>query len=101
MIVPVDSCCDAFLEAHICRDLGSFFVVRRRASRSTRCSDVESSVTIFSQRAIWGGEYISMSIFELRLVDTLYPRGRIFCLRGRLVLWRKVYIIHSKNCVRG
>ena len=55
MIFPVGSCCDSILEAHLCRDLVAFFVARRRDPQSIRCFSVESSVAIFSQRAIWGG----------------------------------------------
>ena len=36
MIIPVGSCCDAILAAHLSQVLGAFFVLIYRASQSTR-----------------------------------------------------------------
>ena len=43
---------------------------------------MDSSFSILSQHAIWGGECIAMPILDLRLVETLEPRGRICLTEG-------------------
>ena len=78
MMVPIGTCFAENLASHLGRGLGAFFVARHRSPQSTRWLVQYLSVAILSQSAISGGEYIAMSIFELRLVETSDPRGRIF-----------------------
>ena len=55
MIVPVGCCCGSVIVNSYVSISRRLFVAKLRASQSNRWCAVESSVEIFSQRAIWGG----------------------------------------------